>query len=136
MKTYSVRENGVWAIHIKAPSIEQAMAGAIEMAEPAHFDSHDYEAGTVVEVEVQNEADPDDSLQQTITIEAPEPDPNLFFNVETPVPGQHIGRIYLTTPDVDQAVIVATRLQQHVPEQLVIRKNSGGYVYGWEPKVD
>ena len=78
MKTYSVRENGVWSILIKAPSIEQAMAGAIEMAEPAHFDSHDYEAGTIIEVEVANVDDEDDSLQRTITIEAPKPTKNHY----------------------------------------------------------
>ena len=144
MKTYSVRENGVWAMLIKAPSIEQAMAGAIEMAEPAHFDSHDYEAGTVIEIEVTNEADPDDSLQRTITIEAPEPvpdasklvDPNTYYNVETPVPGQTIGNVYLNTQDLDYAIQIATRLRLHVPEEIVIRLNSGGYVEGWEPKGD
>ena len=58
---------------------------------------------------------------------------DIRYNVETPVPGQHLGIIYFTTPDLDQAVMVATRLQSHVPGKLVIRLNTGGHVEGWGP---
>ena len=61
-------------------------------------------------------------------------DPNIYYNIETPVPGQTIGNVYLNTQDLDQAIEIATRLRQHVPEEIVIRLNSGGYVEGWEPK--
>ena len=62
-------------------------------------------------------------------------DPNTYYNVETPVPGQTIGNVYLNTQYLNHAIEIATRLRLHVPEEIVIRLNSGGYVEGWEPKV-
>ena len=57
----------------------------------------------------------------------------VYYNVEIPVEGERIGKVLLTTENQQYARDIAMRLKRYIPEEVVIRIHTGGYLQGWAP---